>query len=977
MQRLVAGVEPRPQGVQLGREPVHGGLVAPQRGEAEVDPRQRHLGVGVAAARREPGGGRRGVDVRRPVAQLEQAAGQQDRRHDLGVRVRCLPGGAEALPRQLEPEVCVGRGPERLPGGRRRPGQQGGIADPAGHRDALLGERPDLGLGRRVVVEQHREREHDPAALRRVAVGQLGHRPAQVLDGVLGHLVPLLRHPDRAVGGGRCCRREPGQVVLAPGERDRLLRAGQHLVPLRVGPAVAGAGQQQVDPLGGRARGGRGGARRSPPRRAARPRPTRRYDGPARPRRPQPARRGRRGWARRRASAGRARRPAPRGRPSRRPRRRRRGCGPPGRGAGRAATGWSVVTTASRVRAWVKATVPASGSSTSPASRAGTRASSTSSTGSPATAASRSSEKRRPRTAARRSSSRVGSGRHLQAAHDDVADGRGQRGAVARVEPGELDQEVGVAARAPVPVRDHLGRHDGARHGVHQAPGLLQRQAGEVEPGHVVARQLLARPRPGRRSARAAGRRVTTTARRCPGAALETRWRSTLRDAVSAQCRSSRTSRTGSDDDREVTSCARVSRARNASRSAPSSVPDGAPASSSSTWLSSSPSGELAQRLAPRPQAGGAVVLRAASRRHPEAALARRGHDPGDQPRLADAGLADEEGGRGRARLGAGQHVQQRGLLGLAADRRPLGRRTGRRRGRDGRRLPRAARTVGCTQPLVQGGVLDEHGLLEVAQLLPRVEAELVGQDGPDVAQRGQRLGLATGAGQGERVQRPDALAERVPRRRLLGGGHDDRVVAEGEQAQDPRLLGVEPELVERRALEDDLGLVGEVGVRVARPQREQLLDPVDALRDLRAGRPVGARPGGELARRAVRAAGGGCGPRRRSGARRRARDRAPAGSRGRWSAGPGASRAGRGPARGRGVRRRGRSAACRARRAARPRPRPAAPARRAGRRCRAGGPARPGPSAACGRRRPRWRPGRRPAPPGSFRARGPTRAAT
>ncbi len=148
----------------------------------------------------------------------------------------------------------------------------------------------------------------------------------------------------------------------------------------------------------------------------------------------------------------------------------------------------------------------------------------------------------------------------------------------------------------------------------------------------------------------------------------------------------------------------------------------------------------------------------------------------------------------------------------------------------------------------MQGGVLDEHGLLEVAQLLARVEAELVGQHGPDVAQRRQRLGLAAGAGQGERVQRPDPLPERVPRRRLLGRRHDDRVVAEGEQAEDPGLLGVEPELVERRALEDDLGLVGEVGVRLAGPQPEQLLDPVDVPRDLRAGRPVGARPGGELA---------------------------------------------------------------------------------------------------------------------------------
>ena len=88
--------------------------------------------------------------------------------------------------------------------------------------------------------------------------------------------------------------------------------------------------------------------------------------------------------------------------------------------------------------------------------------------------------------------------------------------------------------------------------------------------------------------------------------------------------------------------------------------------------------GELAQGLAPGPQAGGTVVLRAPARRHAETALARRGHGPGDEPRLADAGLTDEEGGRGRARLGAGQHVQQGRLLGLAADRRPPRRRTDR-----------------------------------------------------------------------------------------------------------------------------------------------------------------------------------------------------------------------------------------------------------------------------------------------------------
>ena len=118
------------------------GLVAPQRGEAEVDPRQRHLRVGVAAAGREPGGGRGSVDVRRAVAQLEQAAGQQDRA-PRPRRPGPLPPGWRWRPSwaSVEPEVGVGRGPERLPGGRAPtrpagPGRRSGGPSRRPHRRA-------------------------------------------------------------------------------------------------------------------------------------------------------------------------------------------------------------------------------------------------------------------------------------------------------------------------------------------------------------------------------------------------------------------------------------------------------------------------------------------------------------------------------------------------------------------------------------------------------------------------------------------------------------------------------------------------------------------------------------------------------------------------------------------------------------------------------------------------------------------------
>ena len=57
-------------------------------------------------------------------------------------------------------------------------------------------------------------------------------------------------------------------------------------------------------------------------------------------------------------------------------------------------------------------------------------------------------------------------------------------------------------------------------------------------------------------------------------------------------------------------------------------------------------------------------------------------------------------------------------------------------------------------------------------------------------------------------------------------------MVPQGQQAEDPRLLRIEAQLPQRTALEDDLGLVGQVGVRLAGPQPEQPLEDVDVVRD-------------------------------------------------------------------------------------------------------------------------------------------------
>ena len=91
-------------------------------------------------------------------------------------------------------------------------------------------------------------------------------------------------------------------------------------------------------------------------------------------------------------------------------------------------------------------------------------------------------------------------------------------------------------------------------------------------------------------------------------------------------------------------------------------------------------------------------------------------------------------------------------------------------------------------------------------------------------------------------MQGPDPLLERVPHGGLLGGGHDDRVVAERQQSEDAVLLGAATQLVEGGSLERHVGMVGEVGVRLAAPQPEQLLEPVDVVGDRLPGRASPAR---------------------------------------------------------------------------------------------------------------------------------------
>ena len=301
------------------------------------------------------------------------------------------------------------------------------------------------------------------------------------------------------------------------------------------------------------------------------------------------------------------------------------------------------------------------------------------------------------------------------------------------------------------------------RDGVHQRPGLLRRQPGQVQPGDVAAGQLL--PDLGQGAGRLGP--GPPGDERPPGGARGRRSRrggaSTLRVAVSAQCRSSRTSRTGRR--RPGGDLVRQASPRRGTprRSALSPLPDGAPASSSSTRASSAAVVAASSRRAwlqgHRVGAPSSCEHLPVATRKP--ALARRGQTSATSRDLPMPGSPTRRARRRRARLGAREHVQQRGLLGLAADRRPrrlvpdpLG------AARDSRwRLPAArgrGRVRAGPQPLVQargpGRARPARG--RAAPAPGRGRARRPGRTGSGAAPRAPRPGDRSGSGPGRAAPR-------------------------------------------------------------------------------------------------------------------------------------------------------------------------------------------------------------------------------
>ena len=209
-----------------------------------------------------------------------------------------------------------------------------------------------------------------------------------------------------------------------------------------------------------------------------------------------------------------------------------------------------VAATASRVSAWVNATIPASGleDQSGLAGRGRARPRPPRRPGRRPRRARRASSAR-PSTAARSSSDRVCSGSPAEASGDHVAHRRRQARSVSAAESGELDQEERVAARAGLPLGDHV-RHRCRRRAHRPTPGSRPVEPDRGRGGRRAAGRAPRRRRRARRSARGTVGRVSTTASCWPGALEAISRRSTRRLAVSAQCRSSSTTSSGAASER-------------------------------------------------------------------------------------------------------------------------------------------------------------------------------------------------------------------------------------------------------------------------------------------------------------------------------------------------------------------------------------------------------------------------------------------
>ncbi|HKH04261.1 MAG TPA: hypothetical protein VKA65_03790 [Acidimicrobiales bacterium] len=120
-----------------------------------------------------------------------------------------------------------------------------------------------------------------------------------------------------------------------------------------------------------------------------------------------------------------------------------------------------------------------------------------------------------------------------------------------------------------------------------------------------------------------------------------------------------------------------------------------------------------------------------------------------------------------------------------------------------------------------QAGILAEDRHLQRLQLGPGVDAQLLGEGGPGLAERGEGVGLAAGPVQGQHQLAPQPLAQRLllDQRRQLAG--QLAVAPEGEVGLDAVLEGRPAQLLQPPSLELEEPVVAHVGEGLAPPQAQ------------------------------------------------------------------------------------------------------------------------------------------------------------
>ena len=117
---------------------------------------------------------------------------------------------------------------------------------------------------------------------------------------------------------------------------------------------------------------------------------------------------------------------------------------------------------------------------------------------------------------------------------------------------------------------------------------------------------------------------------------------------------------------------------------------------------------------------------------------------------------------------------------------------------------------------------MEEYGPLEIAQLVARIEAELVGEQRARASRGGKRFRLSPRAVEGEHELARQTLAQRVLRRQPLELRYDLGMAAEGEVRLQALFETAEPKLVQAPRFQREGAAVGHVAERGPAPERER-----------------------------------------------------------------------------------------------------------------------------------------------------------